>query len=460
MKNNQLKRIMFFSFLPMVLLIIQGYSPSTNTKDQKLIDEMRASLITEILNTWYPITLDTVYGGFLSDFTYDWHPKGAQNKMLVTQTRHVWTSSEAAMFTNDDIYRKIADHGFRFIKDNMWDKTYGGFYMLRNREGKDIMESFGDEKRAYGNAFAIYALSAYYKISGDTAALNLAKKTFLWLDKHSHDPVHKGYFNLLTREGKWFSQTNYKSKSRDKRLANWKDYNSSIHLLEAFYELYKIWPDSLVYERLSEMLTLIRDTITTQKGYMKLYFERNWKPVSIPDLPKKINYFINNVSFGHDIETAYLMLEASHTLGIKPDTITLSVAKKMVDHTLAKGWDKENGGFYEAGYYTPGSGSISIISETKVWWVQAEGLNALLLMAKLYPKEEKYYDAFLKQWEYIKKYLIDHTHGGWYIEGLDKSPGKQKAPKATVWKINYHTARSLMNCIKLLQSEHELLKEN
>jgi len=79
-------------------------------------------------------------------------------------------------------------------------------------------------------------------------------------------------------------------------------------------------------------------------------------------------------------------------------------------------------------------------------------------MAKLFPNEKKYEDAFAKQWEYMKKYLIDHEHGGWYMEGLDKSPDKQQAPKAYDWKVNYHDSRALMNCIKMLKSEHELVK--
>jgi mannobiose 2-epimerase len=445
------------------MFIILGCISVTNEEDKKLVDEIDKSLRYDLLDAWYPVSLDTVHGGFLSDFTYNWQPGGPQNKMLVTQTRHLWTASEAAMFYNESLYRQIADHGFRFLKDKMWDKKYGGFYMQLNREGDYTDSNFGNYKIAYGNAFAIYALASYYKISGDTAALNLARKTFMWLNKHSYDPKFKGYFNILGRDGSWPSPemdnasgvtTSYLS------ATDWKDQNTSIHLLEAFTELYKVWPDSLLRDRLFEMLVLIRDTIMNKKGFLGLFFERDWTPVSFrdsSDAVRKTNYYYDHISFGHDVETAYLMLEASHVLGIESDTKTLTCARKMVDHALANGWDKDRGGFYYAGYYFNGSDYVSIINNAKIWWVQAEGLNALLLMAKLFPEEDKYYYTFRKQWEYINKYLIDHKHGGWYEEGLDNSPVKLKALKAYDWKTNYHNARALMNCIKMLKSEHALV---
>ena len=433
-------------------------------ENRRMREELENSLKSELLNAWYPLSIDTAFAGFLCNFTYDWHPdaSGPQNKMIVSQSRHVWTTSQAAMFFNDDRYRKLAAHGFHFLKEKMWDETYGGFYMLRNREGGPVDHSYQDEKRAYGNAFAIYALASYYAMSGDTSALNLAQKTFLWLEKHSHDPEHKGYFDQMARDGHLLSKDRAKTKAWDFSTVGWKDQNSSIHLMEAFAELYKVWPDSLLRSRLLEMLLVIRDTVTTEKGYLTLYLERNWTPVSFRDSSSTVreaNYSLDHVSFGHDVETAYLILEASHVLGLQSDAKTLTVAKRMVDHALANGWDNGNGGFYYEGYYFANSNSISIINEIKEWWVQAEGLNALLLMAKLFPQEKKYDEAFRKQWEYMKKYLIDHEHGGWYRKGLDKNPDQLKSAKGSDWKVNYHESRALMNCIKMLKSEHELIKK-
>jgi len=450
--------LVIYLYLPVIL----GCTSSYDSENQKIAEEMEKSLKTELLDAWYPLTIDTTNGGFLSDFTYDWKPHGPQNKMIVTQTRHVWTTSNAAVFLNESKYREIAEHGFNFLRDKMWDSIYGGFFMIRNPEGGPLQGPFGESKSAYGNAFGIYALTAYFEMSGDTSALNLAKKTFHWLEKNSHDPVYNGYFDRLMQEGSPIIRIDSGMSSVNLSRMGWKDQNSSIHLLEAFTELYKSWPDSLLGQRLDEMLGLVRDVITTDKGYLTLFFDRDWTSISYRDSSQAVreaNYNLDHVSFGHDIETAYLMLEASHALGRGSDPNALKVAKKMVDHSLAKGWDEENGGLYYEGYYFNDSDSITIINEAKSWWVQAETMNALLLMAKLFPGEEKYYQAFVKQWEYINTYQIDHEHGGWYSNGLDKNPEEIKTAKASNWKVNYHNMRSMMNCIKMLRGEHELIKE-
>jgi mannobiose 2-epimerase len=440
--------------LSLLLVIIHGFSFSADKKAIKIIDQMERSLKYELLGAWYPASLDTLNGGFLSDFTYNWKPSGFQNKMLVAQARHLWTASKAAIFYNDDRYRQIARHAFLFLKDKMMDKEYGGFYMLLNSEGQLTGGSFGDSKITYGNAFALYALAAYYEMSADTSALRLARETFIWLDKYAYDLRFGGYYSILGRDGSRIDPGDSDAGKVNWVRTDWKDQNTSIHLLEAFTGLYKVWPDSLLRERLMEMLVLIRDTITSDRGSLTLFLQRDWTPVSFRDSSetvRKSNYYFDHISFGHDVETAYLLSEASQVLGIENDTVTGKVARRMVDHALNNGWDNERGGFYDAGYCFNDTGPVTIINDAKVWWTQAEGLNALLLMSGLYPGESKYYSSFVKQWEYIDKYLIDHKHGGWYEEGLDNSPDKLKAHKGYDWMINYHNARALMNCIQILK---------
>jgi mannobiose 2-epimerase len=440
--------------LSMPLVIIHGFSFSADKKAIKIVDQMERSLRYELLEAWYPASLDTLYGGFLSDFTYDWKPSGMQNKMLVAQARHLWTASEAAIFYNDDMYRQIARHAFLFLRDRMMDKKYGGFYMLLNREGQLAGGSFEDSKITYGNAFALYALAAYYGMSADTSALRLACETFIWLDKYAYDPDFGGYYSILRRDGSRIDPGDSNAGKVNWVRTDWKDQNTSIHLLEAFTELYKVWPDSLLRERLMQMLELVRDTVINNRGSLTLYLKEDWTPVSFRDSSeaiRKSNYYFDHISFGHDVETAYLLSEASQVLGIENDTVTAKIARRMVDHALNNGWDNERGGFYDAGYCFSNTDPVIIINDAKVWWTQAEGLNALLLMSGLYPGESKYYSAFVKQWEYIDKYLIDHKHGGWYEEGLDKSPDKLKAHKGSDWMINYHNTRALMNCIQMLK---------
>lgn len=408
-------------------------------------------MVDELLKPWYPASIDTVYGGFLSTFTYDFKPQGNQDKMVVTQARHTWSNAKAAeLFPSVMYYKKGEGSGYRFLRDKMWDKEYGGFYTYTDRQGNPKRGGFAP-KEAYGNSFALYALAAYYQSTGDTSALNLAINEFKWLEKHSHDPVYQGYYQHMERDATPIKRTAAISSTAE---TGYKDQNTSIHLLESFTELYSVWPDSLLKARLYEMLHLVRDVITNEKGELILFFQPDWTPVSYRDSSDAVILKHRNldcVSFGHNVETAYLMLEASHVLGIEHDTLTNRIAKKMIDDALKNGWDFKTGGFYDEGYYFKDKPGITIIADTKNWWAQAEGLNTLLLMADKYPDDPlRYEEKFKQQWQYVQTYLIDHEHGDWYQGGLDKQPNLKTALKGQIWKGTYHNFRALINCTNRL----------
>lgn len=430
----------------LISLFAQGLAAQTAKRLQAVQEQ--------ILTAWYPRAVDSVYGGFLTGFTYDFIPTGTQEKFIVTQARHTWTNAQAAMlFPHNPVYLACAKHGFVFLKTVMWDSVYGGFYNLVSREGK-VIDRMQTPKDAYGNAFGLYAAVAYYKASGDTAALNLAIATFRWLEHHSHDAIYKGYFQHLLRDGTPATRTSATPAGSD---LGYKDQNSSIHLLEAFTALYEVWKDALLRERLTEMQVLIRDKLVTPAGYLQLFFKPAWAPVSLRDSSEAFirkNSYLDHVSYGHDVETAYLLLEASEALGAARDEKTLQVAKRMVDHALRNGWDSTVGGFYDEGYYFKNRTGITIIKETKNWWAQAEGLNSLLIMADLFPNDPmRYYEKFKQLWKYIDTCLIDHQYGDWFEEGLDKSPARKTGPKGHMWKANYHQFRALSNCIERLEQK-------
>ena len=126
----------------------------------------------------------------------------------------------------------------------------------------------------------------------------------------------------------------------------------------------------------------------------------------------------------------------------------------MIDHALKNGWDEKTSGFYDEGYYFKDKPQITIIRDTKNWWAQAEGLNTLLLMADHFPNDPmRYFDRFKDLWKYINAYIIDHEHGDWYEEGLDKEPERKTALKGHIWKATYHQFRALANCVKGLKAK-------
>jgi len=445
MKSNiSLLVLCFLSLIACQKKSVNSIPSSTSVKS-----EIESVLQKQIFETWYPLVLDEVNGGYLSDFDYQWNQKGAQNKMIVTQARHVWTASKGAEFyPTNDIYRKVADHGFPFLRDVMWDETHGGFYNLVTQAGQPINDGTAGRilKFAYGNAFAIYGLAAYYKLSQNEEVLNLAKAGFQWLEAHSYDPEYGGYFQFLEQDGTPMKNGFGKTPP--------KDYNSSIHLLEAFAELYGVWKDDILRKRLEEMLVIVRDTMMDERGYLKLHFQADWTHLSYQDsteAARKDHFNLDHVSYGHDTETAWLMMEATEALGNHHDELTLRKAKKMVDHSLRFGYDLTVGGVYDGAYYYKGDAMPTTTKFGKNWWAQVETLNTLLYLSKQFPNDPmNYYDKFTQQWSYIKEYLVDFEHGGVYSGGLDKEPERKTGAKSQIWKGAYHTGRSFMNCVKNL----------
>ena len=453
-----------YQFLGGIILLYFSFSLFSCHPEEKVADEssygimadtLEKSLQDDIIRVWYPRIMDSTYGGYLTNFSYDWKQLPNQEKSIVYTARHVWTTSMLyQQYPDRNEFIDYAAQGFEFMKDHLWDETYGGYFVLVDQDGSQI-DSLGDEKRIYGQAFAIYGLAAYYEASRNEEVLDWAKKSFQWIEEKAHDPVNGGYYENLLRQGApLLSEDTFKIPLNDRLIQGYKDFNSSIHILEALTTLYHVWPDELVRERLEEMFHVVRDIMVTKPGYLQLYFEPDWTHVTgtMQEGDNQRNtWFYDHVTFGHDIETAYLLYEAAEALEVYDDE-TASICQMLVDHTIRKGWDDEHGGFFERGLYvTPDS--LTIIDDHKSWWSQVEALNSLLLMHELHPDAEiDYYTYFLRQWQYIDRYLIDHTYGGWYSGGLDTNPGIKTAPKAHNWKTAYHNGRGMVNCVNRLRS--------
>jgi mannobiose 2-epimerase len=453
MKNS----IRFLFFFPVLIVLFSCSGTDQQKKSTSysaMEDTLEVSLFKDIVNVWYPRIIDKKYGGYITNFSYDWTQQPDQDKYLVYQARHIWTLSLLYKnYPDRNEFLEYAKHGFDFLTQKMWDNEYGGFYLAVDEAGTPL-QVYLHEKRIYGEAFAIYALAEYYSVTQDENVLEWAKKLFNWMEENSHDPVNGGYFEFIHRDGSPVLKTEeYHTDLNDSIVVGLKDYNSSIHLLEAITNLYNVWPDDLVRERLDEMFHIIRDTMITDPGYLLLYFEPDWKLVTgetLDNMAGRQSWYMNHVTFGHDIETSYLLYEAAEALHNHDDKTT-RIIKQLTDHALKKGWDEQNGGLYDAGkYITPDS--LIIIDKRKAWWGEIEALNSMLLLHSLYPDDAMdYYGYFLKQWDYINTYLIDHTYGGWYSGGIDIEPNIKLGRKAHAWKTTYHNTRGMVNCINRLR---------
>jgi mannobiose 2-epimerase len=344
-----------------------------------------------------------------------------------------WVTSQVVLRepAMQEAFRPLVKQGVDYLENTLWDKQYGGFYWGLDDDGK-MTPQFTENKDLYGVGFCIYGLAAAYQATGDQGALELAKKGFLWTDEHGHDALNGGYFEMLTRGGKPVIPDSPSGMVTMPPIQigpeNYKSMNTHIHLLEAWTQLYQVWPDATLRSRLEEMLAIVRDKISVEPGVMNQYFTNAWQPIPGHD------------SYGHDVETAYLMLETDELLHGKASAKTERMAKMLVDHALAYGWDTKNGGFFQYGT------TFDQPEDThKEWWVQVEGLNALLMMHERYGKENPiYFQRFLEQWDFIRTRTIDGKgHGLWNLTTADGTP--VVLDKGSIWKAAYHDSRAFWN---------------
>ncbi|HCD34799.1 MAG TPA: hypothetical protein DER01_20485 [Phycisphaerales bacterium] len=269
----------------------------------------------------------------------------------------------------------------------------------------------------------------------------MAQTQFRWLDEHAHDTVNGGYHEVLEADGTPVATPAdialHPRWDHIGTIRGYKSMNTHIHLLESFGALHRVWKDPIVEARLRELFAIVRDKIYVDPGCLNQVFTPTWQAIPTGD------------SFGHDVETAYLLVESAALLGMADDTRSWQVASNLVDHALAFGFDSRTGGFYDEG-----AAHKPAHHKTRYWWVQAEALNALSLMHARYGNQtHRYRDSLLKQWDYIKTYQLDREFGGWVNAILPDNtvpmPAKKKGHN---WKGPYHTFRALVLTDKRLNS--------
>jgi mannobiose 2-epimerase len=395
-----------------------------------LASDLRSCLRRHVLNCWFPHAIDP-RGGFVEEFDDAWRPGPSRERHVVYQARLTWTAAEATRREPDprEVWAERVRHGVTFLESKLWDAERGGFYWSIDEKGEPTRA----EKHVYGNAFAIYALATAH--DADPRALPLAQKAFHWLETHAHDGVHKGWREALALDGSPLRAEGNKGDSIGTALGQ-KSMNAHIHVLEALTALFAVWPDPLVKTRLAEAHALVRDVIVQPEGFQRLFFQPDWTPAK------------DYVSFGHDVETAFLLHESAHALGLK-DAKGEKLGRALVNHAMKYGWDAPHGGFFDAAERE----TKQITHREKIWWVEAEGLNALLLMHRIHGKKDgRYGFAFLKLWEFIRDRQLDTDNGGWFAATDEAGAPDRRKPKSDAWTDPYHQARALWHVIDGLHS--------
>jgi cellobiose epimerase len=389
---------------------------------QKKMKEFAKKILTEnILSYWLEKTVDNENGGFFGRVTDKNIPDTKSDKGLILNARILWTFSCAARILSDDKYKKAADRAYDFILENFYDPIYRGFYWKVDYEGKSI----DTKKQIYAQAFVIYALSEYYKINPSQICLEKAVETFNAIEEHSFDRSKGGYFEAFDREWKPLGDLRLSDKDMNEK----KTMNTHLHILEGYTNLYRINRSGSLKTALNELLDVFYDHIIDKNDHhFNLFFDENW------------NIKSNKISFGHDIEGSWLLLEAAEVLEIS------KLVKKFKDMAVKM-----------AEVCIPGINSLGGLSQDiergahmhdgeVEWWVQAEAVVGYINAYQI-TGNEKYLNLAKNLVQYIDKNVIDHTSGEWH--GRLSANGKpvKGEDKVGFWKCPYHNSRMCFEII-------------
>jgi mannobiose 2-epimerase len=387
----------------------------------------RHILKTSLVDFYLPAAVDRTSGGYLESLR-DNRLAPAGEKFLTQQGRQLWFFSTLAREGIErDAAREAARSGFEFLEKKMRDRQHGGYFS----KVTDTGEPRDPRKHVYLNVFALYGLVAYHRATEEPRALAAAQDLFRVLEEKAHDRRNGGYVEFFTED--WKPITDPKENNYVGAVGT-KTYNTHLHVLEALTELYRAWPDPLVRRRLDETLVVITSTVRHPDYPCNIDGWRpDWRMIETPANLR--------ASYGHDVECAWLTLDAARALG-QSEALLRGWAEALCGYSLKYGFDRDHGGFF----YTGPLGRPADDTR-KEWWVQAEALVSMLEMYRLTGKPD-YYAAFGRTLDFVEKHQVAKEGGWWATRAADGSPkGDQRS---SPWQGAYHSGRAMLLCARML----------
>ncbi|MDR3652347.1 MAG: AGE family epimerase/isomerase [Paludibacter sp.] len=392
----------------------------------ELKQELKEELTHNILPFWMNKMVDDVRGGFYGQITgsnllMPDAPKGG-----VLNARIMWTFSSAALFFKNPIYTEFAKRAKDYAFKYFFDVEQGGTYWMLNADGTPA----DTKKQIYSQAFFIYGLTEYYRLTGEKECLDKAIELFRLIEKYSFDAKLNGYFEAYSKDWVLLEDLRLSDKDANEK----KTMNTHLHILEAYTNLFRVWDDPLLEKQLRNLIEIFLDKIVNkQTHHLDLFFDEKWECKS------------TLFSYGHDIEAAWLLDEASLVLGDielikKVHSVSLKIADAAAEGLQANGSivnEKNNA-----------TGHVDTNCD---WWPQAESMIGFFNAYEL-SKNEVYAKNTLAAWQFIKENLIDTNNGEWYWSVTATGKADNINDKAGFWKCPYHNGRM---CLELMTRIHE-----
>jgi mannobiose 2-epimerase len=384
-------------------------------------DEIRIEW-QSILQYWVLHIPDRKNGGFAGRIDEYDRPVYDAPKGLVLHSRILWTFSSAWRHTGQAIYCSMASVAYEYLVAHFFDPVDDGAFWSLDASGTPL----DARKQLYGQAFALYGISEYYIAGGDRGVLDVAIRFYRLIEKYGYDPVYQGYFEAFSRD--WTPCADVRLSDKDANEQ--KSMNTHLHVLEAYTNLYRVWPDAGLGDRIRLLLEIFaKHIIDSSTAHLGLFFTEDWRPRSAI------------VSYGHDIEAAWLLQDAAIAVGDRSWTAKTSALALRLAGAAAEGLDTDGGLWYE-------KEGDRLIRE-KHWWPQAEAMVGFL-HAGLISGEEHWNRLSMRVWDFVKRY-IRHPMGNEWYWGVtaDHSPMLHQ-DKGGFWKCPYHNSRACVEILKIL----------
>lgn len=389
-----------------------------------MLEEVKAHLLNDIIPFWKNLR-DDEFGGYYGYMDYDLKVDKRAVKGCILNSRITWFFANAYTLLKDESLLEEAKHGFAFMKEHCMDKENGGIFWSMKYDGTPEDTT----KHTYNQAFSIYALSSYYEATHDEEALAMAKELFHIIETKCTDEI--GYKEAFDKE---FHEVENDKLSENGVIAE-KTMNTLLHVFEAYTELYRVAKLPEVKERLEWIMDTFADKVYNPKLHrQEVFFDRN------------MNTILDLHSYGHDIETAWLMDRGVEVLGEKkyeekmtPITkdLTAEIYKVAFDgHSLANECEK------------------GVVNVHRIWWVQAETVIGFLNGWQKDPSRTEYLEAAKSEWQFIKDHVMDKRQGSEWFWEVDQS-GKpyEGRPIVEPWKCPYHNGRMCFEVIRRLEGK-------
>jgi mannobiose 2-epimerase len=391
----------------------------------ELKQELKEELTHNILPFWMEKMTDDKNGGYYGQITgrnllIPDAPKGG-----ILNARIMWTFSSAALYFNNPLYTQYAKRARDYAFEHFFDSENGGTYWMLHADGTPA----DTKKQIYSQAFFIYALAEYYRVTNDATCLDKAIDLFRLIEKYSFDTVQNGYFEAYSKDWVLLEDLRLSEKDANEK----KTMNTHLHVLEAYTNLYRIWKNEELSKQLKNLIEIFLDKIINRETYhLDLFFDENWDCKS------------TLFSYGHDIEAVWLLEEAATVLGN-------AELLKRVQTVVVKVADAAAEGVQENGAIVNEKNAATGHVDTNCdWWPQAEAMIGFYNAYEM-SKDEAYALKTLGVWEFTKSNIIDTKDGEWHWSVSVTGEVDKANDKAGFWKCPYHNGRMCLELMHRIQ---------